>query len=347
MNKIKPPYRSDWVDIPTEEEIKALEHPDGSWKSTDGSWAHGRIMWSVTDDDFAHYVIGEHLDWLSLRLDEPIWQTQEEVREQFLATLTDQQKNAWSIYQAACKKRQDYLIEAFASLTSEELEELLNQKSDDREIYERFPQLIDLDKEIAEFDRNIAKAEDLFLQTLSNDSQTIYKTTIRSFSEDTSPHTEAPRFSAAAVQRWIIKRVFDIGWSIERFGHFDHTIVGYDPRSGYKPERIGKKYQWLAYHEMLARLADNFQFREASYSTHKDRQQYVGTWQLHIRDIDPSCVLKGTWEPNNSTPVWWVPCIYNNWDNPLDDTAWVKSDGCISETVSTNVRLYATRGITT
>ncbi len=43
-DKIRPPYQSDWVEIPTKEEIDALKLPDGSWQSTDGSWAHNRII---------------------------------------------------------------------------------------------------------------------------------------------------------------------------------------------------------------------------------------------------------------------------------------------------------------
>ena len=60
-----------------------------------------------------------------------------------------------------------------------------------------------------------------------------------------------------------------------------------------KPERMGKKYQWIAYHEILAYLADHFQYRE-QYAEDENDQHYQGPWQLHVRDIDPSCTVRGT-----------------------------------------------------
>lgn len=42
-------------------------------------------------------------------------------------------------------------------------------------------------------------------------------------------------------------------------------------------ERIGKKYQWLALHELLARVADNFEKLEYSWSDNV--VEYEGTWE--------------------------------------------------------------------
>ena len=76
-----------------------------------------------------------------------------------------------------------------------------------------------------------------------------------------NPHEDELRFDLSLAQRWILHRVFELGWTVERFGHFDRYIDYRDGRAAHKPERIGKKYQWLAYHEFLARVADNFEFR--------------------------------------------------------------------------------------
>ena len=63
-------------------------------------------------------------------------------------------------------------------------------------------------------------------------------------------------------QRWVFERVLSLGWTPEKFAEFDHYqnqrsywAVG---RSGHKPERFGKKYQWIALRELIARIADNF-----------------------------------------------------------------------------------------
>ena len=58
-------------------------------------------------------------------------------------------------------------------------------------------------------------------------------------------------FDLSLAQRWILHRVFELGWTVERFGAFDRSINYRDGRAAHKPERIGKKYQWIAYHEFL------------------------------------------------------------------------------------------------
>jgi len=47
------------------------------------------------------------------------------------------------------------------------------------------------------------------------------------------------------------------GWKL--FGSEDRVIGHGRGREGHKAERWGKKYQWMAYHELLARVADNHQ----------------------------------------------------------------------------------------
>ena len=89
-----------------------------------------------------------------------------------------------------------------------------------------------------------------------------------------------------------------------------------------KPERIGKKYQWIAYHEFLAHLADNLEFQGDYWS--EERAVYEGPWQLSLRDIDPSSLLKRTpcssWESNVST--WWAPVQFDAWKDEPDEILW-------------------------
>lgn len=57
-----------------------------------------------------------------------------------------------------------------------------------------------------------------------------------------------------------IKRVFDFGYDVAKFGNYDmiqKEREGYD-RHGHRYERIGKKYQWMAMYEILAKLQDNY-----------------------------------------------------------------------------------------
>lgn len=93
------------------------------------------------------------------------------------------------------------------------------------------------------------------------------------------------------LSNWAIKRIFNLGYDVKLHGQFDRH-VNYNPASSSTPkrERIGKKYQWIALHELLARVSDNFGFKEESGSSKVEK--YEGPWQLLIRDIDPSCILK-------------------------------------------------------
>lgn len=73
-----------------------------------------------------------------------------------------------------------------------------------------------------------------------------------------------------AVNRWknqfksdqelsnlVIMRVFDMGYDAKLHGEFDLSVSHFD-RHNNSVERIGKKYQWIAFHELLAKLGDNF-----------------------------------------------------------------------------------------
>jgi len=138
-------------------------------------------------------------------------------------------------------------------------------------------------------------------------------------------HEGPPRFDLRLIQRYILWRVFDLGWTTERFGRFDRFAIGYHGRAASKAERIGKKYQWIAYHEVLALLADHFQYYERSREG-EGGKAYDGPWQDYLRDIDPSCTLKAapggtSWEGHS--PAWWGAARYDNWGDPDGPRDWV------------------------
>jgi len=101
--------------------------------------------------------------------------------------------------------------------------------------------------------------------------------------------TGAFRFDVSEVQRWILTRVVELGWTPERFGQIDHLLDEdhEDTRVFNTSERVGKKYQWIAYYEYLARVADNYVFIGDRWST---RISHIceGAWQLDARETDPS-----------------------------------------------------------
>jgi hypothetical protein len=96
----------------------------------------------------------------------------------------------------------------------------------------------------------------------------------------------ADEYPAGRAQRWIFRRPLSLGWTPKLFGTEDR-IIGHSRggREAHKAERWGKKYQWMAYHELLARVADNFQ----PARRWNDSGPYEGLHQIIAeREIDPS-----------------------------------------------------------
>lgn len=117
------------------------------------------------------------------------------------------------------------------------------------------------------------------------------------------------------AKRWIFMRVLRLGWTPERFGKKDRYLgQGRAGREAHKAERWGKKYQWIAYHELLARIADNFHTARR-YSDHQD---YEGLHQIIAdREIDPSLPpipFNQLYEPDTANDTWRPSSIhFPNW----------------------------------
>ena len=100
-------------------------------------------------------------------------------------------------------------------------------------------------------------------------------------------------FDHSLACRWIFHRVMKMGWKEKLHGTFDESggiESGIINRSEHKPERIGKKYQWIALYELLAKISDNFEFKSVD---NENQEKYIGPWQIiGIRNIDPSFTFK-------------------------------------------------------
>ncbi len=111
--------------------------------------------------------------------------------------------------------------------------------------------------------------------------------------------------------KWIIEKY---GYDVEEHGEFDRKIE-YNGRHSHISERIGKKYQWIAFHEILARVSDNYPLYENSYSEDAKVIRYEGPWEPYVRDIDPTITIKG--HPKDKSKIyWWNPVDYSNWGVP-------------------------------
>jgi len=172
------------------------------------------------------------------------------------------------------------------------------------------------------------KAYATFEKSLSKKQKTFFDREIKPFLDGKAKIKDPLEcFNTGLAQRWVFNRVVQLGWSQELHGQFDR-YVNYNriDRFRHKPERIGKKYQWIALHELLARISDNFEFKEESWTDIVGK--YEGPWQLNVRDIDPSCILKefpNTKPENVPNFKWDVQNQYSAWYENSSHSTWLKN----------------------
>lgn len=117
---------------------------------------------------------------------------------------------------------------------------------------------------------------------------------------------------------WIMERY---GYREELFGEYDDVIGTGRMRTVYPGERVGKKYQWIALHEMVARLSDNYPLHD---SWNGQTIAYDGTWEPYLRDFDPTMLLQNRttawYEPESR--YWWNNLEYAEWN--CEKAEWVR-----------------------
>ncbi len=323
---IRPPYKSEWPIIPSEEDITPLlpDWSSGSYDSGDLEWSRNCIGSSVMHGDFAHYVIGDnwgHLSnsWLSLRIDEPIWQSPKERLDILIKDFSTDEMIAWKGFKVA--------EEALNRLSWDKWNGAIQASSDLEDTADAaLPDTIptgdcspELESAEQAYDMAIKKLESV----LTEDHVIAFESVMAAMKNQ--KEQQPPGFDLRLIKRYILWRVFDLGWTIARFGKFDRYNIKSYGREASKPERIGKKYQWMAYYEIMALVADHFQHRERFLQEGGDGA-YEGPWQEHLRDIDPSCTLRSvpggtSWDGHSL--AWWCPLKFEDWGEPDRSREWV------------------------
>jgi len=122
-----------------------------------------------------------------------------------------------------------------------------------------------------------------------------------------------PQLLSNLAVKWIIE---EYGYDVEKHGEFDRRMKSHNYDRHYvMEERIGKKYQWIAFYDLLARVSDNYPCYENSYSREAKVRRYDGPWDPYVRDIDPTITIKRNPE-NKFEKFWWNPVDYNKWNIP-------------------------------
>ena len=287
------PYKSSWPEIPDEDTIKNIreKHFDQAWN----------IFHSVEDyGDFSRYVIGTNsgsMDWLSLTLDDEPWKSPDELTQIFLSKLDSMKRALWDKYETTKN------ISTLKKLL------LANESSNSK--YNN-PEISNIERECTD---TLVQLESILTPELRKELKIVLEARKRG--------PNPPQFALSKVQRYVLWRVFELGWTADRFGQFDRSISPCG-RDANKPERMGKKYQWIAYHEILAYISDHYQYRERFCDNVPAK--YEGLWQTFKRDIDPSCTMRSTpggtsWDGHSAS--WWATELYTGLNDTTQHEEWV------------------------
>ena len=315
--QLRPPYRSTWIrNIPTVEDIKEWE----SEAENDKWGSKSAIIDSVSHKmwDFSNYVVGKasSFQWTSRPLYGPYLPTHKEVCQTFEASLTKRQRAAF-IQLTNIRANVKHI--KFMRGLPVYVDEIPISHSTDEQL-----------------DDGLRHFEEHFARTLGKQKRGVFEREIAHYLDSPrQSQTEELDFDLAAGKRWMVKRVFDLGWTVERFGEFDR-MAGYrdSGRAAKKAERMGKKYQWLAYHEFLARVADNFEYRADAVTRWNTgaHQKYDGPWQMWLRDIDPSWVIPtARTEGFRPCSCWWNPVSIKGWGEEMSHLEWLQSEESVPD----------------
>jgi len=99
------------------------------------------------------------------------------------------------------------------------------------------------------------------------------------------------------------------------FSTYDYSLSCTTRHNVLKIERVGKKYQWLALHNILARVSDHHKVKSLYDSD--IFTDYTGPWNLYIRDIDPTLNIH-TLKNNNEITSFKPKCFHIEWGNDED-----------------------------
>ena len=296
--QFRPPYKSAWpIENPTPEEIDTIV----------GNESTSSIKISVMNafGDFGTYTMAYVHSWSPTSLAEPFPETGYDLKKQFAEAHLQGEVKARFLddIQPPDSERQ----ESQSSPTA--LREFTLDIDEENGMFEQGNQLRDNSSNqfTAHREQERKRKEELeeMVKAQLPDSEREYYRWLSGLRDD-----GPAQFSRKWAQRWVCKRAYEIGWTEELFSQFDgsYPVRNGMGRGSQEIERVGKKYQWLAFHELLARLADNVHWVDRDNDP--ENKSYDGPWQIHQRDIDPTLGISKHVERLSGyrrVNAWWQP----------------------------------------
>ncbi len=329
LSKVRPPYQSVWPeDIPTFDDLKE--------KYDDGNYMH---IWSsvMGFGDFSRYTIGTNSsssEWSGCKKGEtPV--DREQIFKDFKDKLNPEQLELLNsldpiITEESLSPEQLESLNILDSIFTEESDEDLNQG--DEEFDEDLNQgdiVFNFMKVVGrKTEEELNRIKDGFKKSLSSELLSEYEIEVEPFlNHNHQIINTVEYFDLRIAERLILSKVIELGWNPELHLSFDKEIGTGRARGTTPHERIGKKYQWIAYYEYMALLSDNFIKKERWGA--KKENPYQGPWDPNVRDIDPTLLIRKTGSYNDEQPqdFWWVNSKIFNWE--CTNTSWVNDSSVL------------------
>lgn len=297
---IRPPYRSRMpAKLPSEEDLSVLKIDVKSTDETSNNNTAREIRHSVMDWDFGHYVIDPALSDFS-----PVNFRFEEDYKAFLKGLKPKIRE-WVKYFASSYESQN--------LTQSQIERGIRRVG--KEAYEEIQKILD---------ESFAVIENKLKEILTEEEHIFLYDKVVPYLNSIKLSKNRRSFDTLPIRRWIVQRVFELGFDHDLHGYFDSNRRDYTDSNDNKIERIGKKYQWIAFYQIMSIIADNYKV-DADFSSNSKYKIYQGPWQLYLRNIDPAF----TSQVNRAEEVtedelgitipeipWWMTNSYTYWNHP-------------------------------
>ena len=107
-------------------------------------------------------------------------------------------------------------------------------------------------------------------------------------------------------------------------------------------ERIGKKYQWIAFYNILARVVDNCTMISTEFLDYKrNESKYEGPWNPYVRDFDPT--LNERFLASTDTPLfnelenYFKQSQADSFSKDISDQEWLETPRIFLEKLGDNL----------
>lgn len=138
----------------------------------------------------------------------------------------------------------------------------------------------------------------------------------------------------------------ELGYKDTLFNDIDKGINRQSPyissRLSKRVERIGKKYQWIAFYNILARVADNCPMISSGLSDYnRNEPKFEGPWNPYVRDFDPT--LNENFLTSEDVPLfnelqnYFKKSQADSFNKDISDQDWLETPGLFLDKLGSNL----------